>query len=103
MSEKVYVACLISRGAFDEERSFEVRGVDGSVWTGLAPAVYFRGRDRKPLSRRRLSSQRIPGWVAGRVIDREDGKATVTVPWDGLVTVAESMLERRSERLPVAS
>jgi hypothetical protein len=100
--EKVYVACTIYRAGFDEERSFEVRTADGTTFKGLAPVGYFRGPDRKPLSGP-PSARGIEGWVAGRLVDREGHEVTVSVPREGLVTVHEKLLEKRSERLPVAS
>lgn len=103
MSEKVYVACVIMPGAFYAERSFEVTTADGSAFKGLAPVDYFRGPDRKPLPEGRPSPRRTEGWVAARVIEREIGTTTISVPMDGVITVDESLLEARSEPTPVAS
>src|SRR5438034_7247352 len=79
----VAVRCRISRGGFSSERVFRVTVANGEEYIGAAPVDYFFDESKGPLPpeqpRERGSS--VPGFVAGRVIEREpNGICVVSVP-----------------------
>lgn len=96
MSKKVYVSCTIISSPFSGERQFEVATAMGGTFVGAAPVDYFRTLDLKAIAEGDVSERRT-GWVAGRILERSGGKATISVPLDGVVTVDEGLVKARHE------
>jgi hypothetical protein len=99
MAEKVYVSCKILPSAFPRERAFEIESPGGQRFQGLASVRYFLSDAQEPLLENQ--ARELRGWVAARVLSREPrtSTATVSVPIDGVVTVAESQLQTRALRV----
>jgi hypothetical protein len=102
MREFYYIACQIERGAFTNERTFEVplsanvtyEGSSDGKLVGTAHFDYLRDKNKKPLGDEEPSyGETIEGFVVCRRI-RELGKGflLVELPSADVIHVAESSL-----------
>jgi hypothetical protein len=108
-SDLVYVPCEISRGGFSSERVFRVdlgTNADGSrkTFLGSAPLPYCRTSSGKPLGPDEPPpGKRIPGFVAARVIRKENETAWLSFPDGSVAQVPEKIVETKAGKTPNVS
>ena len=95
----IAVPCRISQGVVPDERAFEVTLSNGDSHPGVAPVHYFWNQDSERLAPNEPSGdQEVPGKVAARLLDRQNGTALVSIPDGSVVQVqADSITERPTE------
>jgi hypothetical protein len=96
----VFVKCTVYRGAFSDERVFEVPEAeidDQTGYTGVAPLHYFQKQDANPFSASEPApGQNLPGMLAARMISNGGDKARVAIPDGEGITVPLALLAKRT-------
>ena len=74
MSEReLFVPCLIKRGGFSSERTFEIQLPDGQKLVGLAYVAYLLDADKTPIGPNiPAPGEAIEGFVQCRVLQEID-------------------------------
>lgn len=94
---RVAVSCVISRGAFSDERIFEIRTATGEPYCGVASKSYCWTPDGRPLQLD--NGHAVPGIVAARLLKKENAAALVSVPGGDFIQIALDMvIERPAEQ-----
>jgi hypothetical protein len=95
-SRLIAVPCRISPGVVSDERAFEIRLEDGTSYAGVAPSYYFWNEHGERLTDDEPSGDaELSGQIAGRVIDRQNGTAFVSIPDGSVIQVTSGSIAHR--------
>lgn len=92
----IAVPCRISPGVVSDERAFEIALSDGNPHVGVAPAHYFWNDGKQPLAADEPAQDReIEGWIAARLLERQNGTTLVSIPDGSVAKVNSSVIVPR--------
>jgi len=87
------VPCKITRGSFSGEKMFHITLADGQAYTSLSSYVHLLKSDKTPLEKQEPADDlEIEGYVAARLLNRENGNVIVEIPDGELVMIAANNL-----------